>query len=165
MVPAVVAFTLIWGVYHARVQAQVPAEAADSASSLIEFRIAQEVPAPGLQRLGSPVLAEGREIYVEKAAFLKAEGIRFASVAAQPGRLVIALEFTDEAASRLTEVTEANVGRQLAIFIGSRLVSSARIVEPPRSRHAQFTVKTASLPPGVPEEIVSRFAARWPRGK
>jgi hypothetical protein len=163
--PLMVALALTWALSEGPVQAQVPPATTDSTSSLIELRVAREVPAPGLLRVSSPVLGEGRDIYVEKTAFLQAEGITFASVAAQPGRLVIALELTDEAASRMTEATAANVGRQAAVFFGSRLLSSTRIIEPLRSKHVQVAVEISSLPPGLSEEIASRIAARWPRRK
>ncbi len=134
--------------------------------SLIEFRIAQEAAAPELEYVVSPFLEEG--IYVDQEAVLQPDGISHASASIRSKRLILHIELTEEAALQLAATTEANVGRQMAFFFGSQLLSSTVIVEPLRSdvlnvsNVLDVALDTDVLPASLTDTIVSTIAARWP---
>lgn len=61
---------------------------------------------------------------------LKKSGVSFSGQGVQSGQPVVDLEFTPEGAKKFAALTEANVGRPLAIFLDDRLLTAPVVNEP-----------------------------------
>lgn len=61
---------------------------------------------------------------------LKKAGVSFGGQGAQSGQPVVDLEFTAEGAKKFAAITQANVGKPLAIFLDDQLVTAPVVNEP-----------------------------------
>ena len=76
----------------------------------------------------------GQPLYVAPEPFLTEQDISQASVFASRERTLIELEFRGLAAARLEQVTRANIGSRLAVFINDQLILSPWVQAPTASR-------------------------------
>jgi preprotein translocase subunit SecD len=61
---------------------------------------------------------------------LKKAGVSFASQGSDAGKAVVDLEFTPEGAKKFSTLTQANVGKPLAIFLDDQLLTAPIVNEP-----------------------------------
>jgi len=80
---------------------------------------------------------------------LKKAGVSFAQSGNQAGKPVVDLEFTGDGAKKFAAITQANVGKPLAIFLDEQLVINPIVNEPILDGHGvisgNFTSEQASI--------------------
>jgi len=70
---------------------------------------------------------------------LKKAGVSFAGSGVQSGQAVVDLEFTADGAKKFARLTQANVGKPLAIFLDDQLVTAPIVNEPILDGRAQIS--------------------------
>jgi preprotein translocase subunit SecD len=92
----------------------------------LEFRIAEEEPAPGLSELAFHLT--GEHLYVHDEVLLSQADVDSAVVTMQQGRPAVELIFTPDGGEKLGQMTQHNVGKRCAMFLDGDLVSAPRIM-------------------------------------
>jgi hypothetical protein len=104
----------------------------------LEFRAADEQPGPGLTEMALP--GSDRKLHVDSQVLLANDAIRSARARRGEGDAwQIEIAFTEAGAARFAEITDAAVGRPLAILIDSKLVSAPVVRERIESSKAVIT--------------------------
>jgi len=99
-----------------------------SDSLTLEFRLAEEEPAPGLSEMA--IAPSGKLFYLHDEVLLDRTDVDSAFVIRQSGRPAIELILTPMGARQFGELTENNVGKRCAMVLNGRLLSAPRIVAP-----------------------------------
>lgn len=96
--------------------------------AVIQFRLAQSEPSPGLTRMDW----NGWAFYLHPEILMSATEIAAADVGSNwySGQPVVHLELTDTGRARLARITTDHVGDKLAILIDGELVMAPNIMEP-----------------------------------
>ena len=103
----------------------------------LEFRIAEDEPAPGLTEMEfGPT---GERFYLHDEVLVDQSDIDSAVVITHNGRTAVELLLTSVGTQKFEELTERNVGKRCGIFLNSQLVSAPRIMVPVRSGRAIVT--------------------------
>jgi preprotein translocase subunit SecD len=93
---------------------------------VLQFRLVAEEAGPDTEMM--PLSTGGKEesLHVEKEVLLNAADVRSVHVdqVGAEGRRGIALAFTDEGGKTFGQVTQANVGRRLAIVVQGKVLSA-----------------------------------------
>ncbi len=92
---------------------------------MLEFRIAEDEPAPGLTELALP--PQGESCYVHDEVLLNQTDVDSAFVTVQEGRPAVELVLTSAGAERFGQLTERNVGKRCVMFLNGEPVSAPRI--------------------------------------
>jgi preprotein translocase subunit SecD len=123
--------------------------------SVLQFRLVVENPTPNSEEVILPQKNSNEKIQVLKDVLLDATAVKFASEAnvtnislmyngsGKADSLTnigpqINLEFTEEGAKKLQEITSQHIGDRLAIFIDGKLMLAPRISSPISSGKAQI---------------------------
>ncbi len=117
----------------------------------LEFRIAEENPGPGLTEFTAE--SSSTPLYLHES-FISEADVDSTAVISLEGQTGIAVLLKPEAAQRLAEVTEQNVGKRCCIILNGKLVSSPRILDPIRGGRA---VITADLTEAQAKEIARQL--------
>jgi len=95
---------------------------------LLEFRIAEDNPAPGLsEMIYTPT---GKNYYLHSEILLTQADVDHAFVIRQEGRPAIELVLKSEGTKKFGELTENNIGKRCGIVMNGQLVSAPRIMAP-----------------------------------
>ncbi len=70
------------------------------------------------------------KVFVEKEVLMDSRDVQSAVAALSPKGWVILLDFTPEGSRKFAKVTEANVGKQMAMISDGKLLSAPNINEP-----------------------------------
>jgi hypothetical protein len=122
--------------------------------SLIELRLVHDEPADELER----VEFELDVLNVEPVALISDEDIEMVRPEVRDGELLLDLTLTASGAERISAVSEENVGRRLALFLGSE-VRSAPTIQGALVGRLQVVLE---IPEDEAHEIVERILLRWP---
>lgn len=93
----------------------------------LDFRESREASESAKEASGSAVIFISTGL---TGADLKKAGVSFAGQGAQSGQPVVDLEFTGEGAKKFAALTQANVGKPLAIFLDNQLLTAPLVNEP-----------------------------------
>ncbi len=94
----------------------------------LEFRIAENEPAPGLtEMVFDPT---GESFYLHKEVLINESDVDSAIVIVQAGRPAIELLLTAEGTSKFEELTTRNVGKKCGMVLNGQLVSAPIIRAP-----------------------------------
>jgi preprotein translocase subunit SecD len=94
----------------------------------IEFRIAEEMAAPGLVPV--EVLGEGETVYLRDQAIMTNSHVTAANAFPIVEGAMLEVWLNEDGRERLVAATTENPGQRFAVLIDSVVVSAARIVEP-----------------------------------
>ena len=103
----------------------------------LEFRIAEDEPAPGLKEMVFD--PTGERFYLHDEVLVDQSDVDSAVVVIHDGRPAVELVLTFVGTQRFEESTERNVGKRCGIVLNGRLVSSPRIMAPIRAGRAIVT--------------------------
>jgi len=96
----------------------------------LEFRIAEDEPAPGLtEMVFDPT---GERFYLHDEVLVNQSDVDSALAIMQNGRWAVELILTSVGTQKFEELTERNVGKQCGIVLNGQLVSAPRIMAPIR---------------------------------
>jgi SecD/SecF fusion protein len=115
----------------------------------VEFRLAQTEPGESLTEMHRPGSSE--VFYVDGDVILSDADVVTATAVRTGNGPQIELVFTEDAAARFARVTEANIGRQMAIIVNGNFVSAPFI-------RAKISGGKAIIPWDSPFEDAQRIA-------
>lgn len=96
----------------------------------LEFRIAEDEPAPGLtEMIFAP---SGERFFLHKEVLVNESDIDSAFVIIQNNRPAVKLILTTEGSRKFEDLTENNVGKKCGMILNGELVSAPRIMAPIR---------------------------------
>ncbi|MDH3197459.1 MAG: hypothetical protein OEO21_04385 [Candidatus Krumholzibacteria bacterium] len=102
----------------------------ESKQVTLEFRIAEDEPAPGLKELEFG--RTGKRFYFHEEVLVNQSDVDSAFATMQNGRWAVELMLTAAGSRKFEELTEGNVGKQCGMFLNGELVSAPRIMAPIR---------------------------------
>ena len=125
---------------------------------IIDMRLASLEPGAGFpiaRRVGEQV------VYMSATSVVADQDITKAEPEVRPSGLIARIFLSEQAAARLREVTQANIGKYLAILVSGELSDTPPIIQGsvPRGDNALVSVP---LPRDAAEILRARIAARWP---
>ncbi len=103
----------------------------------LEFRIAEDEPAPGLTELVFE--PTGERFYLHDEVLVDQSDVDSAVAVMQDGRWAVEVVLTSVGTHRFEELTERNMGKRCGIVLNGHLVSAPRIVAPIRVGRAIVT--------------------------
>lgn len=107
--------------------APLEAQGDEALAVKVEFRRAENAPAPGLTKVMLPGMPN--PIYVSPTAELTNADIAAASVAqTERGEAAIEIVFTDDGAEKMFKLTSTHLMKPLAILIDDKVTAAPRIV-------------------------------------
>jgi preprotein translocase subunit SecD len=104
-------------------------EQKDVRPAKVEFRLADVTPFEGAEP--QPVSFQKEKLYLSKTAVIANADIASATAVRYPqvGE-VVALQFKKEAAARLKELTERNLGKRMVVLLDDRILIAPSIATP-----------------------------------
>jgi preprotein translocase subunit SecD len=129
--------------------------------SLIEFRLAQQTPAPGFTVMQAAAGSDS-DFYVADSVVMSDTDLVDVQVHRTARGLLLVLHPTHGGASRLNRVTSRNVGKRLAVILGGRLAVAAPIADTSAVPPKLGIDVAADLPDSAAARIAAALAARWP---
>jgi preprotein translocase subunit SecD len=96
----------------------------------LEFRIAEDDPAPGMIAMEFGVT--GERFYLHDEVLIDQSDIDSAVVITHNGRPAVELLLTSEGTRKFEELTERNVGKRCGMILNGELVSAPHIMAPIR---------------------------------
>lgn len=93
----------------------------------LEIRLAEAEPSESLTEMD--IVGTSEKIFVHRTVLLSSRDVAQASLAADGlGHVAIAINLTDDGATKLSQVTERHQGKRLAIIVDDRVLSAPKIV-------------------------------------
>ena len=147
---------------------EIPAFAQAAATTRLEIRLAERVPAPGLSEAVVP--GSGERLYLHPP-IVTGENVSSARVVGNGQSRMVEVTFTAQAANRLRTATQSHVGKPVAIVVDGRVVAApvlrdplegsamisgltpdeaealARSLSPPNTRAALYSIEPGVSPP------------------
>ena len=109
----------------------------DNDQVILEFRIAEDEPAPGL--LEMTIFPTGESFYLHDEVLMNQADVDSAFAVMPDGRPAVELLLTSEGAKKLEELTERNMGKRCGIVLNGQLLSVPRIMAPIHGGRAILT--------------------------
>jgi len=100
----------------------------------LEFRIAEDKPAPGLTEMAFD--PSGKRFYLHDEVLVDQSDVDTAFVIMRDGRPEVELVLTPAGTQKFEELTERNVGKRCGMVLNDQLVSAPRIMAPIRGGRA-----------------------------
>jgi preprotein translocase subunit SecD len=94
----------------------------------VEFRLAENEPGPDL--IGMPVGDTDEQIYVTKTAALKNGDVAKADARrsqVDPASYEVSIEFTEAGGKKMEALSEANLGKRLAVLVDGKVLSAPKL--------------------------------------
>ena len=133
-IPAVLMLAI--GVAGCQQRVELPAQP----TSTTEFRISEDLSAPGLMRTTFRDSLGERRLYLRPDVVLYGLDVRNVTVSEdEGGRFRITLTLTPEGTEVLGDATEANVGKRLAIIVDGEVIAAPVIRQPMRASRCSIT--------------------------
>jgi preprotein translocase subunit SecD len=131
-----VVLTLAIGAAGCQPRVELPAQP----TSTTEFRICEDLSAPGLMRTTFRDSLGERRLYLRPDVVLRGLDVRKVTVSEdEGGRFRITLTLTPAGTRVLGDATEANVGKRLAIIVDGEVIAAPVIREPMRASRCSIT--------------------------
>lgn len=148
-VPAVLALAIL-GVFEC-----VGMDLRAQAQTKLEIRLAEEQPAAGL--IEAPVSHSDRHVYLQPLAVITNEDVSTARVVPAGGAAFnVAISFTPHGAEKMTNATQAHVGRPLAILVNDTVVAAPTL----RSTIGQDAIVTGDWTRPEADQIAAGMTGR-----
>lgn len=125
---------------------------------VFQFRFAEEVSRPGLTPMSGP---EGT-FFVEPKIILSDVDIAMATSVRNAKQLLIHIRIKPEKAEYFRDLMEENIGRRMALLVGTRVVT-AGVIAGGLGPSITVGVELNALPPEAGSQMQQAILRRWPQ--